>query len=336
MKKTAFLLIPILLLILVCSCELAYDAPEVGKMNILVYGNDYSTHTNKKVDGVNVDPNYYYDMDGNLIDTANPLGSTINDAVEVGNAFVSLAVKAEIDYQITYLLGAKTSYNSDAVLPGNVVNDVSVSSLAGALESLAGSASTNDITVIYFSGHGAGNKTKVSYGTDLTTETYMLLDRDSDDYHVIYPINDFLDLVEAIPGTKVIIGDFCHSGGLVQSGYVSMTSNEYSDMSLANLYSCRDKISEYSSLFCLSAARYYESSYEIPDRFNIDHGYFTKALLDALGWDEDSKSLTTAEAEKNDRITLFNVANYVIENDKNTKQTPMLSGGSNDVILFSF
>ncbi len=335
MKRNAItlLLISLALILSLCSCELAYDAPEVGKMNILVYGNDYSTHTNKKVDYVNVDPNYYYDMDGNLINTADPLGSTINDAVEVGNALVSLAVKAEIDYQITYLLGAKTSYNSDAVLPGNVVNDVSVSSLTGALESLAGSASTNDITVIYFSGHGAGNKTKVSYGTDLTTETYMLLDRDSDDYHVIYPINDFLDLVTAIPGTKVLIGDFCFSGAFVQSGNVSLTSNEYFDMSLTELYSRKGQISESSDLFCLSASRYYELSWEAA---YIGHGYFTSALLEALGWDEDSKSLITAEAEKNDRITLFNVANYVIENDKNTKQTPMLSGGSNDVILFSF
>lgn len=327
MKRNAItlLLISLALILSLCSCELAYDAPEVGKMNILVYGNDYGGSSSKKVD-------VYYE-NGDKVGPASGLESTLNDAVEVGNVFVSLAINAGMDYQITYLLGSKTTSNSDAVFPANVVNDVTVSSLKGALESLSSTASANDITVIYYSGHGTGSTQKVSYGTDTSSDTYLVLKKDSGDDYLAYKIGDFLDLVEAIPGTKVIIGDFCHSGGLVQSGYVSMTSNEYSDMSLANLYSCRDKISEYSSLFCLSAARYYESSYEIS---SLGHGYFTKALLDALGWDEDSKSLTTAKAEKNDRITLFNVANYVIENDKNTKQTPMLSGGSNDVILFSF
>ncbi len=322
------ILISLLLVICLCSCELAYKAPEVGRMNILVYGNDYSTHAN-----TTTDPNSYYDMYGNFMGYAKVLGSTVNDAVEVGNAFVSLAIKAEMDYQITYLLGSGTSYNSDAVIPDSVVNDVSVGTFTGALESLAGSASANDITVIYFSGHGKGVETKASYGTDLTTETYMLLDRDIDDYHVIYPVDDFLDLVAAIPGTKVLLGDFCHSGGLVQSGNVSLSSGEYSDMSISELFDLRDQISEYSSLFCLSASRYYELSWEVS---HLAHGYFTNALLDALGWDEDSKSLVEAGAQKDNRITLFNVANYCIKNDSKSEQTPMFSGGSNDVILFSF
>ncbi len=323
MRKAAFLLIPILLLTLLCSCELAYDAPSVGTMHILVYGNDYSTHGSQS--------NYYYDLDGNRISTANPLNATVNDAVEVGNALVNLAEKADIDYQVEYILGSSTTYINDAVVPSAVSTDVSVSSLTGALADLAENADEADITIIYYSGHGAGESSKASYGTDVTEESYLLLGRDEDDYHVLYPISNFLDLVSAIPGTKVIIGDFCYSGSLVQSGYVSVTDGEYSDMSASQLFWEGDKICEYSSLFCLSAARYYQKSYE-----SGDHGYFTSALLDALGWDEDSKSLTSAKAEKNGMITLFNVANYCIDNDDNSRQTPMLSGGSNDVILFSF
>ena len=327
MKRNAIklILISLALILSLCSCELAYDAPDVGKMNILVYGNDYGGSSSKKVD-------VYYE-NGDKVGTASGLESTLNDAVEVGNAFASLAIKAGMDYQITYLLGSKTTSNSDAIFSGCVENDVTVSALTGALESLSSSASANDITVIYYSGHGTGPSNKVDYGTDTSKESYIVLKKDSGKDYLAYPISDFLNLVAAISGTKVIIGDFCHSGGLVQSSYVSLTSNEYSDMSLAELYSCRDEISEYSSIFCLSAARYYESSYEIS---SLGHGYFTSALLEALGWDEDSKSLITAEAEKNDRITLFNVANYVIDNDGNSKQTPMFSGGSNDVILFSF
>jgi hypothetical protein len=328
MKKTAFLLIPILLLILVCSCELAYDAPEVGKMHILVYGNDYAG-------------------------TSNKLTKTINDAVQVGNALVKLCEKAGRGYDITYLIGPSTSYNSSALIEDSVINDVSTNMLLNTLNYLASSESANetDITIFYYSGHGKSDvfnhyylNDPLSYATTTNSFTYLATYETSlygSDYELLR-IDTLQTKISAIPGTKVIFSDFCFSGALVQSDYVSITSGEYSDMGITDLYRERDRINDVanslnlSSIFYLTAARYNQESYEIPDRFNIDHGYFTKALLDALGWDEDSKSLTTAEAEKNDRITLFNVANYVIENDKNTKQTPMLSGGSNDVILFSF
>ena len=58
---------------------------------------------------------------------------------------------------------------------------------------------------------------------------------------------------------------------------------------------------------------------------------------------EKPMSLTSAEAdtvicaaEKNGKITLFEVSKYVTAHDGESRQTPMVSGGSNDIVLFSF
>jgi hypothetical protein len=89
-------------------------------------------------------------------------------------------------------------------------------------------------------------------------------------------------------------------------------------------------------LFCLSAARYNELSYEFTSPSDPLHGKFTNALLKALGWDEENQKLTAAAAEKNGKITLFEVSKYVAAHDGESRQTPMVSGGSNDIVLFSF
>ncbi len=320
MKKIALLLISILLLSLLCSCELVYKAPEVGKMHILVYGNDYTA-------------------------TAKPLHKTINDAIQVGNVLIKLCEETDIDHDIVYLIGSSTAENSNAIESDKVINDVSTSRVKSTLTAMASSDYTadNDITVIYFSCHGSSaiaKKTKVDYGFDTATISYIALNQTSESgspYELI-EFSEIQDLILDIPGTTVVISDFCYSGGFIQSDYVSVTSGEYSGMDATTLFGLRDKIDEVSeelelgSTYWLSAARYNQESLE-----NVPlHGNFTAALLDALGWDEDNYTLTTAKALKNGRITLFNVANYCEENDKNAYQTPMLSGGSNDVILFSF
>jgi len=140
------------------------------------------------------------------------------------------------------------------------------------------------------------------------------------------------DKIVAIKGTKVVFSDFCYSGSFVQAGYVSVTGSEYKEMTALDLFSLKSEIRESSSTFFLSASRYYEISEE---EARIDHGYFTKALLEALGWDESTGTIINGGALKNGKLTFFDVANYVMRNDE-APQTPMYNGGSNDIILFSF
>ena len=324
MRHLISFLIAVFLLVVLCSCELSYEAPAVGKMHILVYGNDYSYGSA-----------VYYPSGEQLMFNSSPasagkLQKTANDALQVGRALSALAEKSYPACEVVFLTSPV---------------DVTRNRLISELESLAASASENDITIIYYSGHGFGVKTKLPYGYDTSTCSY-LAPRYSEqpDSSVLFPISDFLALVDTIKGVKIVIGDYCYSGSLVRSNNFSISSGEYTQMDTVTLFvKYRDDICENPSLFCLSAARYNELSYEIPDKDKYGnplpnspkHGYFTYALLEALGWDEENQCLKAAKAEKDNRITLSQIAEYVVANDGKSEQTPMVSGGSNDIVLFS-
>lgn len=307
MKRVIVFLLPILLLIALCSCELSYQAPTVGKMHILVFGNDYKYGSK------------IYDESGKLCEgiSARPLYKTVNDALQVGRALSKLAEKANREYDICFLT------EHDTVIKSNLVSE---------LEAIASSSSAADMTIIYYSGHGLGVEDKLDYGSDTASCSYLVpRDQAHPDSSVLFRVSEFLSLVDAIKGVKIVIGDFCYSGSLVQSGFFSVTMGEYNLFDPSTLL-IGDKIRESSSLFCLSAARYNELSYE---RTPL-HGNFTNSLLNAFGWDEENQTLTAAAAEKNGKITLFEVSKYVTAHDGESSQTPMVSGGSNDIVLFSF
>lgn len=296
-----------ILLLCLCSCELSYQAPAVGKMRILAYGNDYSYGSA-----------VYYPNGEPYPDGAGKLYKTINDAVQVSRALSALAEKAGIECEMTCLVEGIDIYQT---------------TFLSKLDDFINSSEKEDITIIYYSGHGVGNKKKVNYGDDTTIGSYLALRRDAVST-VLYPVSSLIEKVEKIDGIKIIIGDFCFSGALVKPGYLSVTSGDYLLMDSATLFSkYRDDICESSSMFCLSAARYNELSYE---KNSLLHGDFTNALLEALGWDEENQCLKAAAAEKDNMITLFEIAKYVTAHDGESKQTPMVSGGSNDIVLFSF
>ena len=308
MRRPVSFLFAVFLLIVLCSCELSYQAPAVGTMRIVVYGNSYQY--GKAI----------YNNKGELTSlAAEQLHKTVNDAIQVGRALTQLAEKAGLDYEIRYLTD---------------LSDVTETRLIEELESLATTSSEHDITVFYYSGHGLGVNNKLDYGTDTSVLSYIA-PRYSEhlDSSILFPVSDLLSYIAAINGIKVVIGDFCHSGSLVQSNNFSVTSGEYAQMDPVYLFAkYRDDVCENPSLFCLSASRYFEKSFE---RKTL-HGNFTNALLEALGWDEEHQVLADAKAEKNGKITLFEIAKYVTAHDDWSEQTPMLSGGSNDIVLFSF
>ena len=320
MKRIILILLAIVLLCL-CSCELAVKAPESGRMHILVYGNDYKYGST-----------VYYE-DGTIAGEAGQLKGTVNDAYQVGLALTTLAAQSGYEYDGIFLLGKESRSVTDPNI--RVVNNVYKSEFVDILEAMAANYSESDITIIYYSGHGLGEQTQLAYGSDPSVHSYLALRRDADlKSSILYPVSYFMDRVDAIPGIKVVLGDFCFSGSMVRQGNVSVTSGEYSGIDPASLLAeYGNDIRESSSVFCLSAARYYERSWEPGDG---RHGYFTKALLDALGWDEENRRITSPKAINGNRLTLFNIARYVTDSDDCAKQEPMTSGGSNDIILFSF
>ena len=326
------LLFVALVLVGLSSCENSVTPPATGKMHIFVYGNDYSY-------GVGSSGSPFYHLDGTFVGYGKQLKGTVNDAIQVGLSLCALAQKAGYDYEGTFMLG--TAPHDKVVYPKvTVVDNVLLDVFLTELEALSARVSDEDICIFFFSGHGFGNKEMVEYSQDTTEQSYFgfrqirqtpgITDVTSS---VLYPASLLLSRIGTIPGTKVVLGDFCFSGAMIRPGNVSVTPDEYTGIDATRLFfDYRNDICESSNLFCLSAARYYERSWEPGDG---GHGYFTAALLEALGWDEKTQSLTTPKALDGSLITLFGVANYVTHNDGKAAQTPMVSGGSNDIILFS-
>ena len=325
------LLLVALVLVGLCSCENSVTPPAAGKMHIFVYGNDYKY-------GVGGTTKFYY-LDDTYAGEGRALQGTVNDALQVGLSLCALAQKAGYEYDGTFMLGVE--YKNKVTDPNiTVVENVLLDVFLTDLENLCARTSDEDITIFYFSGHGFGKKEVVEYGTDITETTYLGLRKIRTTSglpdltaSVVYPNSNLLARIETFKGTKVILADFCYSGGLVQSGNVSFTPDEYTGIDATKLFfNYRNDIKESSSLFCLTAARYNELSYEPGGG---SHGRFTKALLDAFGWDEETQTIAKPAALVDNYISLFNIANYVTNNDKESRQTPMVSGGSNDIILFS-
>ena len=321
MRKSIVLLLFAIILISLCSCELSMEKPKQGKVHILVYGNDYR-----------------YMPSGHLNDT-------VNDAVQVGMALSKLCEKQQVSYSAKYIYGMDNSYDAEvSSLPNSVIShNLTYDYLMESMENLTtgkNAANEGDLTFIFFSGHGFSDypdkKYMAEYGADISSKGYFLTRKaELSNESIRVQISVLIEKINAIPGAKVVFSDFCFSGAFVQAGYVSVTGNEYSSMDATELFGLRSKICESSSSFYLSASRYYEKSWEQVSSVG-NHGYFTKALLDAFGWDESSRTIKTGGAYKDGRITFLDVANYTMNNDNESRQNPMYSGGSNDIILFSF
>ncbi|MCQ2412292.1 MAG: caspase family protein [Sphaerochaetaceae bacterium] len=332
MKRILLFSLTVLVLLL-SSCELSFErhhpAPEVGTVRVVVYGNDYVFN-----------PSVY--LGSTYVGKANKLQGTVNDAVQIGYALTSLARKADRNVECTYLLGSSDmTSQKDEILAFDssaaVYLDASLQTMKETLSDISMTASPNDMTFVFYAGHGYGQTTTVPYSEDVSAASFLVFTDVDPHQSVLWSANDFLDAVNAIPGTKVILGDFCYSGALVKQGNVSAGEDEFSDITIRSLFrEYRGKVCENPSTFCLTAARYNEKSYE-SSKDIYHHGYFTNAILRAIGWNEKEKCIGEIKVlDAKGRLTLLNLANYVILNDGKAAQTPMVSGGSNDIVLFAF
>ena len=330
MRRLAFFFAMILVvLLLACSCELIYEtkdgSPSIERVNILVYGNDYANST------WNHGP-------------VSKLYGTVNDATQVGLAFEALAKESGLECNAHYILGKnhdRTGVNFLYEIQNAIETpdkDTTMAHFREVLSQIADTSTEKDLTVVFVSCHGfydASVGTKAEYGK--AEGTYFVTSANTGDECELYSHRDFLEDVSKIKGIKLILADVCHSGGIVKPDYVGLGKDEYKGMDAAQLFFEKEKIDIDASLFCLSASRYYEESFEYRTAGSDDrtHGYFTVALLEALGWNGESYT-GNAKAARNGRLTFQNLVIYVTENDNEGSQTPMSSGGGNDVVLFSF
>lgn len=339
-----------------CSCELIMEAkygkPTYSKVNILVYGNDY--YYKPKYKGT----------------SAERLQSTINDVTQVGLALEAWAKKAGIECQALYVTGKEYSKKGTSGTIPYVPEDRSDHNTTKAhfralMQQLADRSQGGELTFIFFSCHGYNTLptgTVQGYRDEKNTAFVMCGNSGVGEECELYWHAEFGEDLGKIRGAKVVFSDVCHSGGIVDAGNVSVNTAEYAGMSVEQLFLETD-IFELPDTFCLAASRYYELSYESS---LLEHGLFTESLLGALGWDEENQCLSGddvgsgggavsgsngalgggavfcvgscggASAGSGGRLTFLDLCQRVVREVPryNSGQHPMLSGGSNDLILF--
>lgn len=324
--KKLLLLSLLLSLLLLTGCELFLDEPSKGNINYVVVGLDYENDTY-------ANGTYY---------VANNLEGTLNDAKEMSSALDSLITKTGRTGGKTFLMLQEGTLHD-----ATTINDVlypSVDHVTSKLTDIATTATENDLTIFYYSGHGEEDTGRLV----LATTTGIINDEDWMEPLVL------LNCINGIKGKKLIILDSCYSGQFV----------EESDSSLSMVYSDYDYYAKYfsdasyelSDMYVLSASANNNLSYEINDdnvTNNHHHGEFSYALLKGLGlvhtYGNDGVSVEISfqsgnpPAASRSVITVDSLYTYILDNQtiQSNKlyfyhQHPMTNGGAMDMVLFNF
>ena len=263
------------------------------------------------------------------------LQGTLNDALELHEALKAVITRTQrtgFGYSMIQS-GTSAEVPSDTEYPSH-------DKIQSRLAEVGVLANENDLTIFTFSGHG-----------EATTGRLVLAYSDGQNFRLAP--EELLTWMADIPGKKLVILDSCYSGMFVdESGSSTNTILNNSISNFFATYYAREPYKK-SDLFVLTASAHadsYESSFV--SKSNHIHGFFTYALLEALGWDHPHEvDITTVEtkyppAAENGLISVDSLFKYILKNqDINSRfilfsprpefQHPMATGGPLDLILFN-
>lgn len=309
------------LILILSSCELFMDEPEMGDVYAIIVGLDYKNNADQK-----------------------NLKGTLNDVDELHIVFGKMAEISNSDY-FGYTFKQEgvpyTSAVNHSIGTNNVNSYPSIANIEHAINALINVTDDNDLVLFSYSGHGGEDGSIALAKTSASDESYF------------YQPQNILDLFTNVKGRKLIILDTCFSGLSLPDNPGS--SNTVLGSSIDDWYAKYwDKTSyDLPDLFVLTASGPTES-YE--DNFMDDHwhGLFTKGLLKALGWSHphpDPDALQIPPAAKGSVLTVDSLYGYILDfieehPDFNpqwnilklneTTQHPLVSGGAMDMVLFRF
>lgn len=316
MKRFLFLsmivLASISLAIFLSSCELFVPEPENGTIRIISIGIDYSNYggSNKP----------------------STLKGTVNDAKAISQAYLALAQAAvnlsefSPESNIIEMLQEKGKVYT--------ATDPSYPSKTNILDQLEifKECDKNDITVIYYSGHG-------------DTDGSLLPAYSATESNARISPEEMLEALVDIPGKKVLILDSCFSGNHIPHDETTIdlqtSENAWHD-AFASLWEKETTISS-DSLFVISAASTDKQSFEPGDE---GHGFFTESILKGLGLvNEDTEdgettyAFTTPPACNGNTLTIDGLFSYAVSEmptEYVKLQSPQLIRGLYDLVLFEF
>ncbi|WP_321300774.1 caspase family protein [uncultured Sphaerochaeta sp.] len=244
-------LLILLSLSLFWGCELMSDPPEEGKTHHLAIALGY--------DGTDV----------------NSLHGTLPDAIELGKAFTALFAGKE--HKSTLMLQDGSDSLSDPLLPtkANVTQKI---------KTLSDTMNEQDILIISYSGHGDVDGSLVLYPP--RSDGSILDANDIPFEDSLLSVKDLYSNLEECKGSILLLVDSCYSGNFVresETSYSLIERNAY----LQEIYDQYFTEGSYTRpVFILAATTYDNTAGE-----TSSHGYFTQALLEGMGWDEENQKL---------------------------------------------
>ena len=305
MKKLLLLLTTILLL---TSCELYYSSPK-PTINLISVALDYQA---SKI---------------------NPLTVTLSDQTSVIGQVEMLSKQAGYSFN-NYRI-----YNENGKYYNAKGDTLSVNNLKPTIKALFDELSTkiseDDITIFYYSGHGALASSYVlpddirgnlAYNGCLAVGYQV----DKDNLLTLYELHSGL---QKLKGKKIVILDSCHSGYMVKDTINTTNFDELMKYGLNNLFT--DNSIDNENIWYLSAALPEQLSYE---EKSLGHGIFSYYFLKGLGYDPDSNIATSSSPlAKDGLITLNELYNYTNKGVKGYGASQVTVKGASvlDLVLFN-
>lgn len=172
-------------------------------------------------------------------------------------------------------------------------------------------ATEDDISVFYYSGHGAQN------GSLVTTDQLYA-------NRYITPLQ-LRQMLDQIPGTKVVLVDACHSGALIGKNSDGQSPSQQFVNNFTSAFRGTSKSLVSSNYYVITSSHSSELSYEANIYSEGQHrksGVFTHCLLKGIGYNNvtqrplDSKK---ANANNDGFVTMEELYNYV------SKEAPRLA-----------
>jgi len=293
-------LLILLLLSLLLGCELVNEPPKEGKTHHLAIALNYV--------GTNVGPQ-------------NVLNGTVPDAIELEKAFDALFAGNE--HVSTLMLQDGSDSLSDILLPTK-------DHVLERIELLSEAMEEQDILIISYSGHGMEDGSLLLAppridGSIFDTNGNIISD-------TLLSVEELYESLESCKGSVLLLMDSCYSGNFVQESETSYSLIERNTY-LQEVYEQYFTEGEYTHpVFVLAATTYDNTAGE-----TSSHGYFTQALLEGLGWDEENQMLR----DVNQTISVDYLYQYVYYHQDIKLsgvysweyQHPTITGGPLDLIL---
>ncbi|MGD1821591.1 MAG: caspase family protein [Pleomorphochaeta sp.] len=335
MKK---ILLFISITIIMCSCSL-FDIKTPTEINLVTIALDYKNAPN-----------------------INNLYGTINDAKELNKALSLMSERNQVNFNSHNFYQIGIDYSNEYI---SQITYPSKYNIIEAIKNLNKKSSENSINIIYFSGHSDSNGNLLLATTNTNDGSYFFTDNDTICENQTLSVDELYDNLNNTNGKFIIISDSCYSGSLYKGNSYSIEEEIFTfNKAFENLFS---KESKKSNIYILSATEKdntaHEPGYNVGNR---QHGYFTKALLEGLGWcdgekgtlssqilpdytDKDGIQGVLAEGDPpaiNKKIlSIDSLYEYIIENQEINlvsdsefvpHQYPCISSGRFDVALFTY